>query len=805
MNKITLSIFFSLLSITAYANWAPQVYNYTALNSNAGRQNWAVEQGNNGWIYFANNEGLVEFNGIDWSIYKMDNSSVVRAVKAADNGALYIGGQGEFGVFTPDKLGRLHYENLMSQLPNDIKNNFNDIWDIHIINNRVYFRARNNILILDEYNHISSISAEGITQASCVMNNNIYYVTTSGLYIIGGGDPILVGEDRSMIPYGQVSSMVGYEDNIIIATHFDGLFIYNGRQFLPLKTSCDNALKSKQIFSLAIDGDKLACGTVSGGAIIIDLKSGENESIDISNGLGNNTLLSVMFDRDNNLWCGLDNGIDMIRLDSQLRHLRTNKEYRFSGYCTLVDGDYIYLGTNQGLFRINNTFELTGASDEATFISNSEGQVWNIQKINGEIYCSHNHGLYRLEGDRRNPYLKRIYNKDGTWGLTKLAENRYLVRTYGGMELMHFDTNGAANIDKIDNYNSSINICIYDYDSRSLYFVTGEGLERVRFNSSFQIISNDILISSTLHDIKTLHMDNNIVIYTPSDIYIIGDRGELVHTDKYDNLFEKGQLYSMIELDDNRGLWSIDDDRLTYRKYNHEKGEYEANAQQIYNSKHFFIKGFSRVEPLNDRYYIINSIYGFSVIDVEWKSTEHYRVMNPKVISLYSTAQRDSLLLSCAYGVEPKELILPYSHNSLRIIFGSDNIDGNSVEFSYRLRGSDYDWSSWSQISVNGVAGAINQKEYTNLFEGDYTFDLRLRNHNGEIKESAIKIKILPPWQRSVWMYTLYFLLFCALVLYIRHRISRYYADRRRFVELKKEREIINQQRVFIHLYRAGE
>ena len=41
----------------------PQVTSYSGLNYGAGTQNWGIAQDRDGILYFANNEGLLTFNG----------------------------------------------------------------------------------------------------------------------------------------------------------------------------------------------------------------------------------------------------------------------------------------------------------------------------------------------------------------------------------------------------------------------------------------------------------------------------------------------------------------------------------------------------------------------------------------------------------------------------------------------------------------------------------------------------------------------------------------------------------------------
>lgn len=83
----------------------------------------------------------------------------------------------------------------------------------------------------------------------------------------------------------------------------------------------------------------------------MDLEKGDTDIISIHNGLQNKTVLCMNFDRKNNLWLGLDNGIDCIRLSSPVYSLYGSKPVIGSGYSSCRYGDKLYLGTNQGLYR----------------------------------------------------------------------------------------------------------------------------------------------------------------------------------------------------------------------------------------------------------------------------------------------------------------------------------------------------------------------------------------------------------------------------------------------------------------------
>ena len=45
----------------------PPIINFQPSDYNGENQNWGISQDNNGFIYIANNDGLLEFNGSEWN------------------------------------------------------------------------------------------------------------------------------------------------------------------------------------------------------------------------------------------------------------------------------------------------------------------------------------------------------------------------------------------------------------------------------------------------------------------------------------------------------------------------------------------------------------------------------------------------------------------------------------------------------------------------------------------------------------------------------------------------------------------
>ena len=75
----------------------PFIRNYPKREYKAGTQTWGIAQDQKGFMYFANNEGLLVFDGVAWQLYKMPNTSITRSVHITDNGTIYVGAYNELG------------------------------------------------------------------------------------------------------------------------------------------------------------------------------------------------------------------------------------------------------------------------------------------------------------------------------------------------------------------------------------------------------------------------------------------------------------------------------------------------------------------------------------------------------------------------------------------------------------------------------------------------------------------------------------------------------------------------------------
>ena len=125
----------------------PGIQNFSRSEYKGDTQNWAVAQASNGRMYFGNNNGLVEFDGARWTVYK-DLELVIRSL-CADDKRMYVGAFNNFGYYEDDSHGQFKFHSLVPLLKNRITD-FDEIWRIHKTSFGIVFQSFKAIFI---YSH----------------------------------------------------------------------------------------------------------------------------------------------------------------------------------------------------------------------------------------------------------------------------------------------------------------------------------------------------------------------------------------------------------------------------------------------------------------------------------------------------------------------------------------------------------------------------------------------------------------------------------------------------------------------------
>ena len=145
VRKLYLAIILLFLWVRLLAQEAgmPFIRNYPSEEFRANQQNWAVVQDQRGVLYFGNNDGLLEYDGVNWRLIKLPG---VRSLAIDSLGIIYVGLENDLGYMEPDHTGQWQFISLKMKIP-EMHRDVTTVFTIFVKGKQVMFQDQNRIFI----------------------------------------------------------------------------------------------------------------------------------------------------------------------------------------------------------------------------------------------------------------------------------------------------------------------------------------------------------------------------------------------------------------------------------------------------------------------------------------------------------------------------------------------------------------------------------------------------------------------------------------------------------------------------------
>lgn len=786
---VTLIAFLSYLQVPAqHTIGTPDIISYSRKQYNAGTQNWDITQDRNGIMYIANNDGLLTFDGSFWRKYSLPDRTHIRAVKAAAEGKIYIGGQDNIGYFLPDERGRLVYHSLMNLVPVKEKS-LGEIWDIALYNDDVFFRSREKICRL-HHNQITVFKPGKQWRYMDLANGHLVAQDAeAGLLVFNGNDWQPLQQQTAFPPDLSITSLLQWKkDTTLVTTLKHGFYLLTVNAVRKWNNNSLDALKAYRVFAACpVNEESFLIATRTNG-VYIARKTGELiQHFSKADGLQNNDVLCAFPDKDGNLWLGLDNGIDFIAYNNAIQHIHPENQNGAGGYSSILFQNRLFLATSGGLFQspVSNPADISMSKAAFSEVPNTGGQVWNLSVVNDKLMMGHHEGAFLVNHSGAHSLGA---TGGGYWTFLPLSPNgtapAVLGGNYQGITIFnqhlipdqHFKIESARFI-ALDTINKNIWIA-HPY----------KGLFKIKFRSNILDTVEKFTAANTL-----LGVNNNFIFNVKGKILLSTEKGifqysshqnNFVPDTLLNNLF-KGSAVSYLREDSSGNIWFVSGVRVGVIDYSYHSPRL-VYISELYNQP---VSGFEHIYPINTSNIIIGSEKGFLHLNFEAYRKNLDQQIPVHISQVKAFGEKDSMLFG-GYAAGYIKDELAYKFNSLRFEFSSASYARQkNIEYSYLLKGFDQRWSGWSPKS---------EKEYTNLAPGDYTFQVKARLSGG--KESVVatyQFYILPPWYRSTFAYIVYLLLLAALVLAIHtYQHNRYIRIQQRKLALQQKQHQEQQQQL---------
>lgn len=773
----------------------PEIYNYNTTRLGFDAWNKALLRDRRGILYVANLDGVLEFDGEHWRSIQTPDLTPVLSLDLGSDGHIYLGTAGGFGRIQLNSMQQEYIEILSARLPaNQQPGGDKYVYETHAVGDSVWFSTSQWLYLWDGRKVRSFESVNPIRQLHVVGNTLYALLQGKGLHTVRGGRFVLVPGGAALNgPEERLAAMLPEVDGGILLVTRDGDWLrYDGTSIraawsqdvqakLPSGINCGTVL---------LDGT-YAVGTARNGIYVIDTAGRVTMVLDEVRGLRDDGVLALYQDHEQTLWAALDNGIAQISWPAPVTYY--GRQARLKGRIVAITRfkSGLYVGTTQGIYQLRQgdprAAEPAARTNQFRPLAGTTMGCSSLYDAGSELIVAGDEGVYAYDGKRmrllHGAVAARHFFRIGRTRDSILVAFQYgtgmLIRNRGTWRLHTVFPTIAGMVISIERAPDG-RIWLGTYGDGA-YVVTpktpfdSSTVERVKLRNGKQELP--IQVSVVAGRVRLTNEDATYLVESRTGKIAIDTNGwkELGFPRKTSII--KGmdlpdgstwlELYSGVR----RSCFSLPADNNGRRKT-------------------VFILALS------------NEIVHSVMIDPEgiyWFGTEEklYRYDTRKLTAPPATRPTlirgvsldDSVLYWGNVPSEHKEIVIPYSTAPLSLRFIAPMLGNPELtEYRWKLAGLDNEWSSWvlkgQSAALSSGATSNPTLNYTALAEGSYMFQVQARLVNGDTCQIAtIRLRVLPPWQRSWWAYGLYICAAIGLFVLTLHLRTRSLEDRGRQLE----------------------
>lgn len=748
-------------------------------------QNWDFAQDRKGILYVANNDGVLQYDGEKWDLLPLPDRNFVLSLAVDPEDRLFIGSNNELGYFQRDAQEQLSYHSLIGLLP-AANRAVKAIYQVLAAGDTIFFKGADFIYVYSK-GKMLLFPSKGQSRGLLSLRGQIYSSEEDGLHPYKGRgfgpvDPALI------IPGMHIARIRAYGENTdLLLDQRNQVWVYErgagtANALRLFSREADVYCKGKPIRGLQV----LDNGNV---ALLLD------QELLIADREGNlvNRITRDMFgvdmdyarifqDHHHNLWLSAtDNYLFQVVSSSPLSYYDKNDGLQGEIISFGKSEPYRYVGTTKGIF-----YQERGAA--FTRILRTEGETWNFYASRGREYVAHETGVFEVEGAQ----VRKLIDQPGVHCLLELKDHPgfFLAGTFDDGYWLLQERAGSWHKQRVKGFEKGAENLLQDSAGNIWVNDFGMGIDRLRLNTRLDSFTTVVtydgrygLPSGT--DNRTFLLNGGeLVATTLQGVYCYDPLRDLFGREKaLSRSFPRDwDLVSLVEGPESTLYFRSESDQFTQMAgiVHREQNGYSQPQMTPFNKLAIAVHGLRRGD--SDPLMIVDTN------EVWLGAGERLIVYNPAQKTFYKDPMPmcidkvwagDSLVKEGCRGSGSRQTF-PFRQNKLRFRFFSTWFeDPEKVEYQYRLEGFEAGWSAWS---------SNREAVFTNLPEGDYSFDVKARNVYGMVSTAHFfSFHISPPWYRSWWAYLLYIVAAAAALVGLIRINTQRIAAKNRALEKKVE------------------
>ncbi|MEM6299950.1 MAG: hypothetical protein AAF740_14775, partial [Bacteroidota bacterium] len=526
-------------------------------------------------------------------------------------------------------------------------------------------------------------------------------------------------------------------NRIAVRDHNLDLLFPNDTTSRPFVTDISEIILENGIYSTAYlqkaDGKYIyAVGTHQKGIFILNEEGELLFHLNRENGLLDNDVTSLYFDETGFLWTTTGKGVSKIALQFPITKFgaKQNIESRVSALRRGKDG-ILYAGTNAGLFaQKENRFEpVEGVIGT---------QCWEIQDFEGGvIVAGGNSGFFHV---KEGVLLQNVQQDWATMAIGRSRQDSSIVfqACFQGFYILKYQQGRFQQTKSFPELDTVVSRSVEEDKLGNVWVgAPSDGFYHFSWKDG-KLDTSLTKITKGLTEISSCYVvpfGEELLFFSGGNPYTFDAKKEVFTPYETDWVKELEQpIGSDIFKDRFDNIWASN--QLT----GFENPNYIADTESLK----------PILAPTGSFWADADSIFWFGNLDGVFRFDPKWQFEQKDDFKtvIRSVTSGDSLITDVQ--------ALSYEQNNLRFSYSAHSyFEESENEYQYKLGNAS--WSAWTKETF---------KEYTNLWEGNYTFSVRSRNALGQIGETAdLAFQIQPPIYRTAWAYVIYALLLLGLIL----------------------------------------
>ncbi len=800
-----LSIFplLSILSLQAQPNryGVPMITNYPYNETGGSEQNWCITQDHRGVVYVGNYEkGVLEYDGVEWRSIPIPNNVPVWSLVTGENGVVYVGAEGDFGLLEPDHRGELRFRSLYDsvrrqELPNMI------VWKTYFSKGKVWFCAHTGIFTYDP-------QSEEMKLIHTPRNAYHSYIVDQRLYNLDWGEGLLVYEADHFtgVPGGDffremaVTGLDRYDSTqLLVSTMENGIFLLN-----TVNGEIDDTFLSSELmeefrlnmvtYTKLLDHSLLVC-TYSNGIYFLDRDGNVKEIISETEGLIENTISQVYTDDRLNgtgpLWIAHWKGVSKVEANNPFRIFTES-----SGFENLITdiahfNGRLFISTMSGLYYQSSSPSST-EFQKLTDIPSEVHDLQLFQPAQGKsmLLASTFTDIFVIEGNMRVSTLQEnlenftdnpadIEQIAGRFILSDPERPDVVFTGFTRVVGLKYSMGRWKEIFRSEQLKDEIYHMAKDRYGY-LWVSTPQKVTRIDMELSPDFTSTIFSSESGL----PVDEDNTVFLNPENKNLMVGTRNGFYRFNYFQERFVPDSLFNSILPPGSNVIRTFHHDRdgdYWFSFENENMGWTEMVVRK--NDNHLEViceKPFQRLPSAASADVIFSDpekgvwfsksdeLYHFDKTFARKDTLPYQTLIRKVVINNDSVLYNGTNFKSNGHGgymIQPiqdedTKPNIRYSFNNIEFHWAAPYFEQEDrLEYSYFLEGFSKVWSDWQTVTF---------REFTNLRYGKYTLLLKAKNVYGEESEQAsFAFVINRPWYATFPSILMYFLLSGLLVFAI--------------------------------------